>query len=114
MPDIQFTPEEIQTMMEQAKERIIEGIVHDLSQSLDWKVKNTLGEMVAAEVKKYMEAEIVPAIQPALAVNKQAIMQTFLDVQTEVSKKFVEGIYANLAKKMTGWNWDSAMRELFK
>lgn len=102
---MKLTPEQVSEILEAAKPDIIAGLKEEVVRQAKWDLNDKAGQMVRAEVERFVGEEIVPVIREQLIESKEGLISLAVPlaetIVTELAAKLAQD-----AKKNMENSWD--------
>lgn len=96
-----LTPEQVAEIFADVKPSLVESLKKELFSSIEWQAKESVRSIVAAEVSKWCEENVVPEIRTRLVESKEGILAAVVpateNIAVELGKALADSLGKNLA-----------------
>lgn len=102
-------------LVEMALPSVLDGLKAEIRQTIDWKVKEQAGNLVAAHVTEWMKENILPDLTQQLIESKEGLMKLGAALAPKMVEMLTASLLSELKEKLEkGWERNKIFEAMFK
>ena len=112
---MQLTPEQITSILDEAKPDIIKGLRDETVRQAHWEMNPVVSKLIQDEVVSFMTAEIIPVLKAQLAESKDGLISLAIVTANSITEELAKSMVDGVKKKMeSSYSRQHVFEALFK
>lgn len=97
---MQLTPEQIASILEEAKPDIIKGLREEAVRQAHWEMNPVVSKLINDEITAFMTSEIIPEVRASLVEGKEGLLAVAIGAANQIAVGLATALTDDLKKKM--------------
>lgn len=97
---MQLTPEQIASILEEAKPDIIKGLRDEAVRQAHWEMNPVVSKLINDEIVTFMTTEIIPEVRMALVDGKDGLLSVAIAAANQVAVDLATALTKDLQAKL--------------
>lgn len=112
---MQLTPEQISSILDEAKPDIIKGLRDEAVRQAHWEMNPVVSKLIQEEVTTFMTTEIIPVLKAQLAESKDGLISLAIVTANSIVEELAKSMVDDVKKKMdNSYSRQRVFEALFK
>ncbi len=97
---MKLTEEQVAQIFEEVRPSLVESLKTELAQSIEWQAKESVRGIVAAEVTKWCQENVIPDLKTRLVESKEGIRAAVVPATEKIAEALGTALAQSLAKNL--------------
>lgn len=98
---MQLTEQQVADIFADVKPALIEQLKKEMSSSIEYKAKQTVSDIVGAELEVWCKENVIPALRERLAASKEGIVAAAIPAAEAIATELGKSLVMALTKKLS-------------